>query len=96
MILNSLAMLTDSEIISVQALITALRQQSNIPIELQAEFRKLGNMLAEDPDYFSQAIKTSVELVKSDLCPSLQAAYQSARLDLQSNNIKLQKPLLKN
>jgi hypothetical protein len=86
MIPNSLAMLTDSEIISVQALITDLRQQSNIPIELQAEFHKLGTMLTADPDSMSQAIKTSIELVKSDLCPSFQAAYQSARLDLQSNN----------
>jgi hypothetical protein len=86
MIPDSLAMLTDSEIISAEALITALKQQSNLPIELQAEFRELGTMLTADPDYFSQAIKTSVELVKTDLCPSLQAAYQSARLDLQSNN----------
>jgi hypothetical protein len=86
MTLNSLAMLTDSEIISIQALTQAISQQSNLPIELQSEFHQIGTMLAADPDSISQAITRSVELVKTDLCLSLQIDYQSARQDLRSTN----------
>jgi hypothetical protein len=78
--------MTDSEIISAEALIAALKQQPNLPIELQSEFHQIATMLAADPDDFSQAIASSVALVKSDLYPPLLAAYQSARLDLQSTN----------
>jgi hypothetical protein len=84
MIPNSLAMLTDSEIISVQALTQVISQQSNLPIELQSEFHQIGTMLAADPDYIRQAITRSVELVKKDL--SLQTNYQSARQELRSTH----------
>jgi hypothetical protein len=86
--------MTDSEIISAEALIAALKQQSDLPIELQTEFHKLGTLLANDPDSIGQAITTSVELVKSDLCPSLLAAYKSAREDLQSKNNNNRKSLV--
>ncbi len=58
--------MTDSEIISAEALIAALKQQSNLPIELQSEFLKLGTMLTADPESIDQAITTSVQLVKSE------------------------------
>ncbi len=87
-------MMTDSEITSAEALTIALRQQSNLPIELQGEFLKLGTILTADPDSIGQVIQTSVELVKSGLCPQLQADYQSARRDLQSNNNNNRKSLV--
>jgi hypothetical protein len=76
--------MTDSEIISAEALISALKQQPNLPIELQSEFHQIAAKLTADPDYFSQAIESSVALLKSDLSLPLLAAYQSARLDLKS------------
>jgi hypothetical protein len=76
-------MLKPSEIIDANALIVALKQQSTLPIELQAEFHDIGNTLAADPSYIDRAIQRCIKLVSSH--PPLQAAFQSAGNDLQGN-----------
>jgi hypothetical protein len=86
MLPNLPSMLKDSEILSAQASILALREQSNLPIELQSELHNIGKTLAADPDYLSQAIKSIVELVKTYPHVPLQIAYESARSELQSHS----------
>jgi hypothetical protein len=82
MILNSLPMLKDSEIIEANALIVALRQQSTLPAELQTEFYDIGRTLAADPNYIDRAIQRCIDLVATH--PPLQAAFESAGNSFQS------------
>jgi hypothetical protein len=86
MALYSPAMLKPSEIISAQALVTALNQEFDLPTELRAELYIIGDTLRSDPSSIDTAIQDCLKLIATD--PTIQAAYQTARNNLQaaSNN----------
>jgi hypothetical protein len=79
-------MLKPSEIISAQALVTALNQEFDLPTELRAELYTIGDALRSDPSCIDTAIQDCLKLIATD--PTIQAAYQTARNNLQaaSNN----------
>jgi hypothetical protein len=79
-------MLQPSEIISAQALVTALKQQSDLPAEIQTKFQAIGQNLQVDPSYLNRSIQDCIDLVRT--YKPLETVYQTERDLLQgvSNN----------
>jgi phosphoenolpyruvate carboxylase len=58
-------MLKPSEIISAQALVVALKQQSDLPAEIQTKFQSIGKNLQTNSSYFNRSIQDCVDLIRT-------------------------------
>ena len=79
-------MLKPSAIIDAKAFIVVLSQQSTLDLELQAQLQIIGEKLAADPSYLDRAIQSGIELISQ--YPDLEAAYQTAGRDLQTEEVR--------
>ena len=75
-------MLKPVEIINAHALIFALKQQSDLPAEIQTKFQSIGQTLQTDPSYFNRSIQDCLDLIHT--YKPLETAYQTERDRLQA------------
>jgi hypothetical protein len=76
-------MLEPGDIIEAKAILSAIDQQSTLPIELRSKLDAIDTKLATDSNYFNQAIRDCINLFAN--YPQIQADYDKAALKLQAD-----------
>ncbi len=76
-------MLEPGDILEAKAILSAIDQQSTLPIELRLKLDDIDTKLATDRNYFNQAIRDCINLFAN--YPQIQADYDTAELKLQAD-----------
>jgi hypothetical protein len=74
-------MLKPVEIINAHALVVTLKQQSDLPAEIQTKFQAIGQNLQTDPSYLNRSIQDCLDLIRT--YKPLETVFQTERDRLQ-------------